>query len=118
MAEYSFQFYIDMGNSQIGSIFITNLSEPYVESSKFCAHYGLDPIVITVLGDSIREQMLIEEQECRLAQFQTENSKGDIDKSKSELRAIPLEEIDSAEMKPLRSSQNRLSNCRLGTKIQ
>ena len=55
---FSFQFYIDMGDNKIGSLPITHLSDPYIEASKFCAKYDLDPIIITILGDEIREQMM------------------------------------------------------------
>ncbi len=62
---FSFQFYVDMGSNKIGHILINQDSDPYIEASKFCARYELDSIIITILGDSIRDQMAHERAEER-----------------------------------------------------
>lgn len=54
---FSFQYYVDMGSGKIGHIFINQDSNPYVESSKFCAKYQLSSIIVTILGDAILEQI-------------------------------------------------------------
>lgn len=54
---FSFQYYVDLGHNQVGNIFINQESDPYVESSKFCAKYQLSSIIITILGDAIQEQI-------------------------------------------------------------
>ena len=58
--EFSFQYHIDLGNNKISPILITHLSDPYIEASKFCAKEGLPSILVTVLGDAMRDQMMHE----------------------------------------------------------
>lgn len=54
---FSFQYYIDLGNQKISNIFINQDSDPYVEASKFCAKLSLPAIIVTILGDAIKEQI-------------------------------------------------------------
>jgi hypothetical protein len=55
--EFSFQYYVDLGNNILGHIFINQDSDPYVESSKFCVKYSLPSIIVTILGDAIQKQI-------------------------------------------------------------
>ena len=52
--EFSFQYFVDLGNQKISNIFINQDSDPYVEASKFCAKLSLPAIIVTILGDAIK----------------------------------------------------------------
>ena len=54
MENFSFQYFIDLGNQKISNIFINQDSDPYVEASKFCAKLSLPSIIVTILGDAIK----------------------------------------------------------------
>jgi hypothetical protein len=58
---FTFEFQIDLGNGTSGSLLIDELSDPYIEASKFCAKHHLSSIIVTILGDSIRDQMFQEQ---------------------------------------------------------
>ena len=54
---FSFHYFIDLGNQKISNLFINQDSDPYVEASKFCAKLSLPSIIVTILGDAIKEQI-------------------------------------------------------------